>query len=57
MERVEDRTVTAVDELTTLYARPLERVLNKELDHVDEAGSSVAAGAGRCMHAGAGRHD
>jgi hypothetical protein len=29
MERVEDRTVTAVDELATLYARPLERVLSQ----------------------------
>ena len=43
MERVEDRIVTAVDELTTLYARPLERVLNKELDHVDAAGRAFIA--------------
>jgi PPOX class probable FMN-dependent enzyme len=43
MERVEDRTVTAVDELATLYARPSERVLNKELDHVDAAGRSFIA--------------
>jgi PPOX class probable FMN-dependent enzyme len=43
MERVEDRTVTAVDELATLYARPLERVLNKELDHVDAAGRAFIA--------------
>jgi uncharacterized protein len=45
MERVEDRTVTAVDELATLYARPLERVLNKELDHVDAAGRAFIAGS------------
>jgi len=43
MERVEDRTVTAVDELATLYARPLERVLNKELDHIDAAGRAFIA--------------
>jgi uncharacterized protein len=43
MERVEDRTVTGVEELATLYARPLERVLNKELDHVDAAGRAFIA--------------
>ena len=43
MERVEDRTVTAVEELATLYARPLERVLNKELDHIDAAGRAFIA--------------
>ena len=43
MERVEDSIVTAVDELATLYARPLERVLNKELDHIDAAGRAFIA--------------
>ena len=43
MERVEDSVVTAVDELATLYARPLERVLNKELDHIDAAGRAFIA--------------
>ena len=43
MERVEDRTVTAIDELATLYARPSERVLNKELDRIDAVGRAFIA--------------
>ena len=43
MERVEGRTVTAVDELAALYAQPSERVLNKELDHVNAAGRAFIA--------------
>jgi len=43
MERVEDRTVTAVDDLAALYAQPSERVLNKELDHVNAAGRAFIA--------------
>jgi len=39
----ENATVTAVDELTTLYARPLERVLRKEIDHVDATGCAFIA--------------
>ena len=35
MEGLENTTVTAVDQLATLYARPLERVLRKEIDHVE----------------------
>ena len=35
MEALENAIVTADDELTTLYARPSERVLRKEIDHVD----------------------
>ena len=29
----ENTTVTAIDQLATLYARPSERVLRKEIDH------------------------
>jgi PPOX class probable FMN-dependent enzyme len=43
MERLENLTVTAVDQLATLYARPSERVLRKEIDHVDAAGRAFIA--------------
>ncbi len=43
MDRAEVGVVTAVDELATLYARPSERVLNKELDHVDSVGLAFIA--------------
>ncbi len=32
MEGLENATVAVVDELATLYARPSERVLRKEID-------------------------
>jgi hypothetical protein len=38
MEVLESVTVTALDQLGNLYARPSERVLRKETDHVDAAG-------------------
>ena len=43
MDGFENATVTAVDELATLYARPLERVLRKEIDHVDATGRAFIA--------------
>src|SRR5437764_5724971 len=43
MEGLEHAIVTAVDELSTLYARPSERVLRKEIDHVDAAGRAFIA--------------
>ena len=43
MEGLENTTVTAVDQLATLYARPLERVLRKEIDHVDAVGRAFIA--------------
>ena len=43
MDGSETATVTAVDELATLYARPLERVLRKEIDHVDAMGRAFIA--------------
>ena len=43
MEGLENTTVTAVDQLATLYARPSERVLRKEIDHVDSIGRAFIA--------------
>jgi len=43
MEALENPTLTAAEELTTLYARPLERVLWKEIDHVDAVGRAFIA--------------
>jgi predicted pyridoxine 5'-phosphate oxidase superfamily flavin-nucleotide-binding protein len=43
MEALEHATVTAIDELATLYARPSERVLRKEIDHVDAVGRAFIA--------------
>ena len=43
MEGTENHTVTAVDQLPTLYARPSERVLRKEIDHVDAVGRAFIA--------------
>jgi uncharacterized protein len=43
MEGTDDTTVTAADQLTTLYARPSERVLRKEIDHVDALGCAFIA--------------
>jgi hypothetical protein len=43
MEIVESVAVTALDQLGNLYARPSERVLRKEIDHVDAAGRAFIA--------------
>ena len=43
MEGLENATVTAIDQLATLYARPSERVLRKEIDHVDAVGRAFIA--------------
>jgi PPOX class probable FMN-dependent enzyme len=43
MEEVLTQDVTAADELATLYAPPLERVLKKELDHIDALGRAFIA--------------
>jgi predicted pyridoxine 5'-phosphate oxidase superfamily flavin-nucleotide-binding protein len=42
MELLES-TVTALDQLSNIYARPSERVLRKEIDHVDAAGRAFIA--------------
>jgi len=43
MDGFENTTVTAVDQLATLYAQPSERVLRKEIDHVDAVGCAFIA--------------
>jgi uncharacterized protein len=43
MDGIEKPTVTTADELATHYARPSERVLKKELDHVDALGRRFIA--------------
>jgi uncharacterized protein len=43
MDVVDNLTVTTADELASHYARPLERVLKKELDHVDGLGRAFIA--------------
>ena len=43
MEGFENTTVTAVDQLATLCAQPSERVLRKEIDHVDAVGRAFIA--------------
>ena len=43
MDGIENPTVTTADELATHYAQPLERVLKKELDHVDALGRTFIA--------------
>jgi hypothetical protein len=43
MEVLESVTVTAFDQLGNLYAPPSERVLRKEIDHVDAAGRAFIA--------------
>jgi hypothetical protein len=43
MEGLENTTVTAVDQLAALYARPSERVLRKDIDHVDAVGRAFIA--------------
>jgi PPOX class probable FMN-dependent enzyme len=40
---LESLTVTALDQLTNLYARPSDRVLRKEIDHVDALGRAFIA--------------
>jgi PPOX class probable FMN-dependent enzyme len=43
MEGLGNAIVTAEDALATLYARPSERVLRKEIDHVDAVGRAFIA--------------
>ena len=43
MEGLENTTVTAADQLATLYSPPSERVLRKEIDHVDAVGRAFIA--------------
>jgi PPOX class probable FMN-dependent enzyme len=43
MDGIDNLTVTTAEKLATHYARPLERVLKKELDHVDSLGQAFIA--------------
>ena len=43
MDGIESVNVTGIDELATLYAPPLERVLKKEIGHVDAVGRAFIA--------------
>jgi PPOX class probable FMN-dependent enzyme len=43
MDGIDNLTLTTVDGLAAHYARPLERVLKKELDHVDGLGRAFIA--------------
>jgi len=43
MDGIEILSVTTAEDLATHYARPLERVLKKELDHVDALGRAFIA--------------
>lgn len=43
MDGIDNLTVTTADKLATHYARPLERVLKKELDHIDALGQAFIA--------------
>jgi uncharacterized protein len=43
MADFEDNTVTSSDDLAALYAQPIERVAQKELDHVNAAGRAFIA--------------
>ena len=43
MDMTEGFTLATADELAALYARPLERVLEKEIDHVDAVGRAFIA--------------
>src|SRR5499433_3976154 len=40
---MENARITAVDQLATLYARPSERVLRKEIDYIDPLGRAFIA--------------
>src|SRR5512146_992837 len=43
MDRMEGNFVRTREELATLYARPDQRVINKEIDHVDALGRAFIA--------------
>jgi PPOX class probable FMN-dependent enzyme len=43
MDRIDSPSVTTTDDLATHYARPTERVLKKELDHIDALGRRFIA--------------
>ena len=52
----EGGTITSSEELGSLYARPLERVLKKEIDHVDAVGRAFIAASPFLVLATGSRH-
>jgi uncharacterized protein len=45
MDRFESHDVQTIEQLATLYDKPHERVIRKELDHVDALGRAFIAGS------------
>ena len=45
MDGAEDQAVATVDELRNFYAQPLQRVIDKEIDHVDAMGRAFIGAA------------
>ena len=56
MDRIDDRIVTTADMLASLYDAPTERVIKKELDHVDALGRAFIAASPFAVLATAGAH-
>jgi uncharacterized protein len=54
MDTTTNHWVTTVDELTGMYNRPTDRVLNKELDHVSALGRAFISASPFCLMATAG---
>ena len=54
MDTTTNHWVTTVDELTGMYNRPTDRVLNKELDHVSALGRAFISESPFCLMATAG---
>jgi len=56
MDGIDKHSVTSVEDLAALYAQPHERVLKKELDHIDALGRAFIAGSPFLVLATGGAH-
>lgn len=56
MDGTDEHGVTSAEELAALYGRPHERVLKKELDHIDALGRAFIAGSPFLVLATGGAH-
>jgi uncharacterized protein len=56
MDGIDRHSVTSVEDLAALYGRPHERVLKKELDHIDTLGRAFIAGSPFLVLATGGAH-
>ena len=56
MDRIEGKFVRTREELATLYAKPDQRVINKEIDHVDALGRAFIAASPFLVLATGGAH-